>query len=103
MLSYTVTASSPGLPSVRKALTSAARSSTFSDLQAGAPWTFAVRAISAQGEGLAGLSNEVTPALGDDGYLVESAGGAVLGFGDLQSHGGIAGQGERATGLATDS
>ena len=47
------------------------------------------------------MSNEVTPALGDDGYLVETSGGAVLGFGDLQSHGGIAGQGERAAGIAT--
>ena len=98
---YTVTASSPGLPGVRKVVTSAARSTTYADLQAGAPWTFAVRAISKNGTGLAGLSDAVTPALGDDGYVVETTDGAVLGFGDLQSHGGIAGEGARAVGIAT--
>jgi len=80
---YTVTASSPGLPSVRKAVTSAARSASYVDLQAGAPWSFAVRAISEKGAGLAGVSNAVTPALGDDGYVVETTDGAVLGFGDV--------------------
>ena len=98
---YTVTASSPGLPSVRKAVLSTARSAFYDDLQAGAPWSFAVRAISAKGAGLAGVSNAVTPGLGGDGYLVETTDGAVLGFGDVLSHGGVAGQGAQAAGIAT--
>jgi hypothetical protein len=98
---YTVTASSPGLPSVREAVTSAVRSTTYADLQAGVSWTFAVRAISEKGSGLAGLSNGVTPALGDNGYFVETTDGAVLGFGDVQSHGGVAGEGLQAAGVAT--
>ena len=98
---YTVTALSPGLATVRKDLSSSARSTAFADLQAGAPWTFAVRAISKTGAGLAGLSNAVTPGLGDDGYVVETSDGAVLGFGDVESHGGIAGEGEQAAGIAT--
>jgi len=98
---YTVTASSPGLAGVRKTVRSGARSTSYADLQAGAPWSFAVRAVSNKGAGLAGLSSAVTPALGDDGYLVETTGGAVLGFGDVQSHGGIAGEGARAVGFAT--
>ena len=97
---YTVTALSPGRPSVRDTLLSSARSVTYTDLQAGASWSFAVRAVSTSGAGLAGVSRQVTPALGDDGYLVETSGGAVLGFGDVQSHGGIDGSGERAVGMA---
>jgi hypothetical protein len=98
---YTVTALSPGLPGVRKTVKSGARSTTYADLQAGAPWSFAVRAVSKKGAGLAGLSSAVVPALGDDGYLVETTDGAVLGFGDVQSHGGIAGEGAKAVGIAT--
>ncbi|MGO9965427.1 MAG: protease pro-enzyme activation domain-containing protein [Acidimicrobiales bacterium] len=97
---YTVTAVSPGRPSVRVTLPSSARSATYADLQANAPWSFAVRAVSTSGAGLAGVSNEVAPALGDDGYLVETSGGAVLGFGDVQSRGGIDGSGVRAVGMA---
>ena len=103
VIGYTVTASSPGLAGERSVFAATTRSTTYYDLQAGAPWTFAVRAISAQGEGLAGLSDQVTPALGDDGYVVETVSGAVLGFGDVQSHGGIAGQGERAVAIATSA
>ncbi len=97
---YTVTAISPGLASVRETLSSRARSATYTELQAGAPWSFAVRAVSTAGAGLAGVSSEITPALGDDGYLVETSGGAVLGFGDVQSRGGIDGSGARAVGMA---
>ena len=97
---YTVTAVSPGLASVRETLSSSARGATYTDLQAGAPWSFAVRAVSTAGAGLAGVSSEITPALGDDGYLVETSGGAVLGFGDVQSRGGIGGSGARAVGMA---
>ena len=97
---YTVTAFSPGQPSVRETLSSRARTASYTDLQAGAPWSFAVRAVSTVGAGLAGVSAEVTPALGDDGYLVETSGGAVLGFGDVQSRGGIDGSGARAVGMA---
>ena len=98
---YTVSASSPGLPSVGEAVKSTARSLTYADLQAGATWTFSVRAISNKGAGLPGVSNPVTPVLGDDGYLVETPDGAVLGFGDILSHGGIDGEGAEAAGVAT--
>ncbi len=98
---YTVSASSRGLPSVGEAVKSTARNLILADLQAGAPWTFTVRAISKKGAGLPGVSNEVTPVLGDNGYLVETPDGAVLGFGDVLSHGGIAGEGAEAAGVAT--
>jgi hypothetical protein len=97
---YAITALSPGLPSVRVAVTSGVRRFTYTDLQAGAPWSFAVRAISKTGTGIAGLSNVVTPPLGDGGYVVETADGAVLGFGDVQARGGIAGEGSQAAGIA---
>ena len=98
---YEVTAFSPNLPSVRETVSSGAKSATYADLQAGAPWSFAVRAVSTQGAGLTGISNEITPALGNDGYLVETSDGSVLGFGDVQSRGGIGGEGAQAVGIAT--
>jgi hypothetical protein len=97
---YTVTASSPGLVSVRNLGGAATRQMTFTDLQAGAPWTFSVRAVSDKGIGLRALSNSVAPGLGDDGYLVETRSGAVLGFGDVLAHGGIEGEGAVAAGIA---
>jgi hypothetical protein len=100
---YTVTAFAPGQPSVRVSLPSSTRSARFTDLQAGATWSFAVRAVSSKGVGLAGVSNEITPGLGDDGYLVESSNGAVAGFGDVQSRGGIDGSGARAVGMAVSA
>ena len=98
---YSVTASSPGLAGVRQLGGAATRSMTFTDLQAGTFWTFNVRAVSSKGIGPSAVSSPVAPPLGDDGYLVETQSGAVLGFGDVLSHGGIAGEGANAAGIAT--
>ena len=99
---YTVDpASSPGQPSVRETASATKRSLSFTDLQAGAPWTFSVRAVSKKGVGLNGLTTPVVPGLGADGYLIETTTGAVLGFGDIASRGGIAGEGSDAAGIAT--
>ena len=98
---YIVTASSPGLASTRELAGPTASKAVFTDLQAGAPCTFSVRAISKLGVGLSGLSTPVLPALGDNGYLVETTDGAVLGFGDVHAHGGVAGEGTDVVGFAT--
>ncbi|MGD1011252.1 MAG: protease pro-enzyme activation domain-containing protein [Acidimicrobiales bacterium] len=98
--SYTVRASSPGRLGVGESFKPSQRSAVFSDLQAGAPWTFTVKAISKLGLGLPGVSNAVTPVLGDDGYLIEAPDGATFGFGDIDAHGGIAGEGMHPAGLA---
>jgi len=98
---YDVAASSPGLPRVAESVGAGRRSTTFANLQAGVPWSFTVRAVSKMGAGRGGVSNSVTPALGDDGYLVETPEGAVIGFGDIQSHGGIDGEDAGAAGIAT--
>jgi hypothetical protein len=97
---YAVTASSPGLVSVRELEGQSARKAIFTNLQAGAFWTFSVRAVSDKGIGLRSLSSPVAPGLGDDGYLVETQSGAVLGFGDVTTHGGIGGEGVVAAGIA---
>ena len=97
---YIVTATSPGLPSERGVGGAATRSMTFNDLQAGATWTFSVKATSSKGVGLRSVSSPVVPGLGADGYLVETQDGGVLGFGDVHSHGGIAGEGSTAVGFA---
>ena len=98
---YIVTASSPGLPSERGLGGAATRHMTFNDLQAGATWTFSVKATSKLGVGLRGVSGTVVPGLGADGYLVETQDGSVLGYGDVHSHGGIAGEGSTVVGFAT--
>ena len=95
---YAVTASSPGMVSVRELGGATTRKMTFTDLQAGASWTFSVRAVSNKGAGLRALSSPVAPALGNDGYLVETGSGGVLGFGDVTAHGGIEGGGRRRPG-----
>ena len=96
---YSVTASSPGLPTVSRSVGAGARSTRFTTLQAGVQWTLAVRARSAKGLGLA-VSAVVKPSLGDDGYLILSSEGGVLGFGDTRSHGGIGGEGLTPAGIA---
>jgi hypothetical protein len=100
VIGYTVNASSPGFWNVGGSFKPSARSAVFSDLQAGVPWTFTVKAISRKGPGLPGVSKPVTPVLGDDGYLIETPAGATFGFGDIYAHGGIAGEGVQAAGLA---
>jgi hypothetical protein len=97
---YVATALSPGLASVRELAAPSKRALVFPALQAGVAWSFSVRAISSKGLGLRSLSNSVVPDLGDNGYLVESGPGAVLGFGDVESHGGIGGEGSIAAGIA---
>jgi len=97
---YLVTASSPGLVSTRDIAAATARQLVFADLQAGASWTFSVRATSKLGVGLRTLTNPVLPALGDNGYFVVTRDGAVLGFGDLHAHGGLAGEGADVVGFA---
>ncbi len=98
---YSVTATSPGLNSVSSTATASATKASFSDLQAGAPWTFTVAALSKKGTGISASSTAVVPSLGDDGYLVATSDGGVLGFGDVWSHGGIGGEGLHAAGIAT--
>jgi hypothetical protein len=98
---YIVTASSPGLASERQLAGATKRSLTFTDLQAGATWLFSVKATSNKGVGLRTVSGTAVPSLGDDGYLVETQAGAILGFGDVGSHGGIAGEGSVPAGFAT--
>jgi hypothetical protein len=97
---YIVTATSPGLASTRELAGPTASKAVFTDLQAGAPFTFSVRATSKLGVGLRGLSAQVLPALGDNGYFVETTDGAVLGFGDVHAHGGVAGEGTDVVGFA---
>lgn len=97
---YLVTASSPGLASTRELAAATSRKVEFTDLQAGATWTFAVRATSKIGVGLRTLTDPVLPALGDNGYFIETRDGAVLGFGDLHAHGGLAGEGAGVVGFA---
>lgn len=96
---YAVTATSPGLPTVSRSVGATAKGSTFTTLQAGVEWTLSVRARSVKGLGLAS-SAVVEPSLGDDGYLVLSSEGGVLGFGDTRSHGGIGGEGLTPAGIA---
>jgi hypothetical protein len=88
---YLVSASSPGRASAQASLPTSAGSYTFAALQPGVSWTFTVRATSALGTGLAGVSAPVVPVAGDNGYLVATANGAVLGFGSLASAGGTGG------------
>jgi hypothetical protein len=97
---YIVTATSPGFASLRDVVGAKTRSLAFPALQAGVAWTFTVRATSAKGVGLRAVTNSVVPDLGDNGYFVETQSGAVLGFGDVESHGGVAGEGPAAAGIA---
>lgn len=98
---YSVIATSPGLRNVSLSMSASARHASFATLQAGAPWIIVVKANSSKGIGLAASSLAVKPALGDNGYLVATSSGAVLGFGDALSRGGVAGEGVSPAGLAT--
>ncbi len=96
---YRVTASSPGLHPVSLSVGASVRSAKFATLQAGLEWTLTVRATSSKGTGL-GASAVVKTSIGDDGYLVLTSGGGVVGFGDAWSHGGIGAEGVAAAGIA---
>ena len=98
---YIATATSPGLASAQEEVGASRRKLTFTDLQAGVPWTVNVRAVSKEGVGLKSEALPVDPMLGDDGYLVATTEGGVVGFGDVRSHGGVAGEGSNAAGIAT--
>ncbi|MGA2527694.1 MAG: protease pro-enzyme activation domain-containing protein [Acidimicrobiales bacterium] len=100
---YIVTASSPGFASVRELAGPTERNVSFDDLQAGTSWVFSVKASSKKGVGLRTVTEAVAPGLGSDGYLLVTQQGAVLGFGDVNSHGGIAGEGYVPAGIAATS
>jgi hypothetical protein len=87
--SYLAVASSPGRAPISAALPAATRSYAFSYLQPGVPWTFRVDAISPLGSGPPATSSAYVLQLGDNGYLVASTAGGVLGFGSLSSSGGV--------------
>jgi hypothetical protein len=92
VVGYVVLAESPGRPTVVDSVSASTTKVTLQTLQAGAPWTFVVYARSATGNGFGARSNTVSPAWGDDGYLVATSAGTVGGFGDQTSDGGTGGE-----------
>lgn len=87
--SYTLTATSPGRPSiVVKDLSIVTLKYQFPFLQPGVPWTFAVVALNKAGGGVSATAPPVTLPAGGNGYLVATANGSVFGFGSLASDGG---------------
>lgn len=88
---YYVAATSPGRPTVAARVPAGATSYDFRYLQPGVPWVFAVQAVSAIAPGVFASTFPVVLPLGDNGYLVATANGAVFGFGSLASSGGTGG------------
>ncbi|HEV2360199.1 MAG TPA: IPT/TIG domain-containing protein, partial [Acidimicrobiales bacterium] len=89
---YRITASSPGRNSVSDTTGPSAESYEFPYMLPGVPWTVTVTAVNSLGAGLPASSVPTTVPLGDNGYLIASMGGPVLGFGSLQAAGGVGGQ-----------
>jgi hypothetical protein len=88
---YVVSARSKGREGVHVTLSAHARSHRFAFLQPGVKWTFSVLAVSGRGNGLSVTSKAYTLPVGDNGYIVATAGGGTYGFGSLSSSGGPGG------------
>jgi hypothetical protein len=88
---YYVAAVSPGRPTVAARVPAGTTSYFFRYLQPGVPWSFSVQAVSAIAPGLTATTATTFLRLGDNGYLVATANGAVFGFGSLASAGGAGG------------
>ena len=99
MTGYIVTASSPGLPSVRDLAATRPRPSS-PTCRLGHLGPSASGRVRKRASGCGAVAQVVSPGLGNNGYLVVTTEGAVLGFGDVTSHGGVAGEGDVPVGFA---